>query len=279
MRLIVRDWDKHFEVSQSRRAPRVLNWFPCPNDLSSDGYTMIMQLDDGQSIYGGWIILCALASKSRDRGRLMRGSSGAWHDAASIARIARAKTAAIQRAIDVLIDVGWIVDLDAVETASAAPPAAKPRKVPAPRASRSPVVDPEPASDGLHPRAILTTWDASFAATRGGIPYVRINAGYEAKTASKLIACMREYQITMDEIEAAFRRYHLEPFGGAGDFAGFCRSPAKWLAARPGAREPGRESTLQREFLEAESNDRRNAELAREVAARTSESTNSAGAV
>lgn len=66
----IRNWDQHFEISQSRKATK-LNWVAIPNKHDGKGFRKLMRLEDGISHYGVWVLLVQVASKCPERGVLV----------------------------------------------------------------------------------------------------------------------------------------------------------------------------------------------------------------
>lgn len=111
---VIRNWDKHYENSRSRRLDS-LSWFPIPNDLDNEGYLELLDHRDGEAHYAVWIQLLAVASKAKPRGALVRKLGGA-HDAKSLARLTRLKERTISNALPRLLELGWLerVSMDQV---------------------------------------------------------------------------------------------------------------------------------------------------------------------
>jgi hypothetical protein len=65
----VRNWDDHFENSQSRKVNR-LNWVAIPNKHDGKSYRRLISMPDGPSIYAAWLLLLQVASKCPNRGVL-----------------------------------------------------------------------------------------------------------------------------------------------------------------------------------------------------------------
>lgn len=65
----IRDWDDHFEVSQSRKL-KTLSWvgIPCKHDGKS--FRRLMLMPDGVEIFGAWILIVQVAAKCPVRGVL-----------------------------------------------------------------------------------------------------------------------------------------------------------------------------------------------------------------
>lgn len=66
MAIIIVDWEKHFENSQSKRWEN-LRWVPIPNKQGI-GYKKIMQLKNGAEVFGCWIAIVECASRQKPRG-------------------------------------------------------------------------------------------------------------------------------------------------------------------------------------------------------------------
>ena len=66
---VIRDWGKHFEISQGRRAT-VLSWVAIPNRHDGKGYRRLMRRANGPSLYAAWILIVQVASKCPTRGVL-----------------------------------------------------------------------------------------------------------------------------------------------------------------------------------------------------------------
>ena len=65
----IRDWDKHFEIAQSRKADR-LTWVAMPNKHDGKSYRRIMRREDGPAIFAAWVLIVEVASKCPIRGVL-----------------------------------------------------------------------------------------------------------------------------------------------------------------------------------------------------------------
>ena len=83
----IRNWAQYYENNRTR-GMKEMRWVPIPINLSSDGYTLIMDQKDGPAIFGAFIACVELAGSCRERGTLMR-SSGDPHDIDSLARVTR----------------------------------------------------------------------------------------------------------------------------------------------------------------------------------------------
>lgn len=66
----IANWDKHYEVSQTRRVQKNLSWVAVPTKHDGLGYRKIMSMPNGISIYGAWVLLVQIAAKCPNRGIL-----------------------------------------------------------------------------------------------------------------------------------------------------------------------------------------------------------------
>lgn len=102
----IRDWGKSFENNRTRELKK-LDWVPIPNKQDGDGYTELLDLSDGVSIFGTWIILIQIASKCVPRGTLIR-DSGEPHTSHSLARMSRVPAGLITRSLEILVVLRWV---------------------------------------------------------------------------------------------------------------------------------------------------------------------------
>jgi hypothetical protein len=65
----IREWDRHFEVAQTRKVDR-MNWVALPVKHDGLGFRRIMAMPDGAAIYGAWVLLLQVAAKCPTRGVL-----------------------------------------------------------------------------------------------------------------------------------------------------------------------------------------------------------------
>lgn len=100
------DWERRFENNRTRDLKK-LGWVPVPNHHDGDGYTTLMEMDNGMLLYAAWMLMVQVASKCGTRGTLVR-DSGTPHDAASLARVTRGRKEAFEAAFPVLIEIGWL---------------------------------------------------------------------------------------------------------------------------------------------------------------------------
>lgn len=103
----VKNWKKIYENNRSRELKEI-DWVVIPNDLSGDGYTMIIERPNGAAIYGAWCAFIILASRCIPRGVLVR-KNGLPHDAESISRLTRMDKGLIQQMIAIVTDeLHWV---------------------------------------------------------------------------------------------------------------------------------------------------------------------------
>jgi uncharacterized phage protein (TIGR02220 family) len=107
------DWNENFENNRTREL-KILNWVPIPNKMDGDGYTQVMDHEQGMMVFGAWILMVEIASKSNPRGLLLR-SGLKPHDAGSLARMSRRKVEEFEIAIPALLDIGWLGSKDFTE--------------------------------------------------------------------------------------------------------------------------------------------------------------------
>ena len=108
---VIRDWDRHFEVAQSKRSERT-RWVPLPNKHDGKSYRRLMRLKGGAAIYGGWVLIVQVASKCPVRGRLEDADGPLT--ATDIADKTLADEKTIQSALDACSsrEIGWIEKLE-----------------------------------------------------------------------------------------------------------------------------------------------------------------------
>ncbi len=103
-------WDEKFENNRSR-VIKELAWVPIPNGHDSDGYTEIMEEDNGPEIYCAWILMVQIASKAKPRGTLRR-KNGNPHTANTLSRVTRAPKELFDIAIPFLSkQIHWLEEV------------------------------------------------------------------------------------------------------------------------------------------------------------------------
>ena len=104
------DWNSIYENNRSREI-KGINWVPIPIHMDGDGYTELLDHEDGAAHYGAWIALICVASRTKVRGTLQR-DAGLPHDGAALARISRIPAKCFESAIPRFISIGWLEVVD-----------------------------------------------------------------------------------------------------------------------------------------------------------------------
>src|SRR5579871_1573071 len=107
----VRDWDQLYENNRSREMKRT-NWFPAPNDLSSDSYVELVSHENGAAHLGVWMAILMVASKATPRRGLLVKENGQPHGFASLSRVTRIPESVIQNALDRLLKIALLEYVD-----------------------------------------------------------------------------------------------------------------------------------------------------------------------
>ncbi len=116
----IKDWDRHYENNRTRQLKK-LEWVPIPNNHDSDGYTTLVDHENGAAHLGAWLVIVQLASKCEPRGTLSRtkvreSGTPVPHTPQSIARITRLPASVLEEAIPRLLEIGWLEVSDCNET-------------------------------------------------------------------------------------------------------------------------------------------------------------------
>ena len=113
----IKNWEENFENNRTRLMKQML-WVPVPNKHDGDGYTELVDRENGAAMLGAWIAILQVASKCAMRGTLMR-DNGSPHAPKSIARLTRLDESTISEAITLLCsaDVGWLEVVDSKQLA------------------------------------------------------------------------------------------------------------------------------------------------------------------
>lgn len=107
------DWEQHFENNRTREL-KSMTWVPVPNKHDGDGFTQLMEHENGAAHLGVWLVVVQIASKCDPRGTLLRDSRNglrSGHDSQSISRISRIPRQTIEEAIERLLVIGWVEDI------------------------------------------------------------------------------------------------------------------------------------------------------------------------
>lgn len=126
------NWHDNFENNRSRELKK-LDWVPIPNKLEGDGYTELLDHDNGAAHYGAWCALVLIASKCDPRGTLVRDGARP-HDFRSLARMTRVPVAVWEEAIPRLVHIGWLEIIDAQDVEIQAVTATETQVAPIPQA-------------------------------------------------------------------------------------------------------------------------------------------------
>jgi len=123
----IRDWDKHYETSESRKRGTPLRWLAVPVKLNGYGYVKIMSQRSGDKIYGCWGAILLLAACCTPRGTLQDGD-GNPYSLEDIARMTRMPIATVRLTVNFLSDkqnakLLWIEALQTKPAENASPPA------------------------------------------------------------------------------------------------------------------------------------------------------------
>ena len=103
----IKDWANAYENNRTREL-KYMDWIPIPNRHDGDGYTLLVDRENGAQMLGAWLAILQVASKCDPRGTLLRDSATP-HDSASIGRITRIPKAIVQQALDILVnECKWV---------------------------------------------------------------------------------------------------------------------------------------------------------------------------
>lgn len=116
----VKDWDKHFEVSQTRKCAR-LTWVATPNKHDGKSYRRLMRHPDGAAIYGAWCLILQVASKCPERGVLSDGTDSLTAEDLALKTDCPEKW--FQLALELLStpEIGWLLVADYQHATSTLP--------------------------------------------------------------------------------------------------------------------------------------------------------------
>ena len=110
----VRDWDRLYENNRSRGLKRT-DWFPAPNDLSSDSYVDLVGHEQGAAHFGVWNAILMAASRAKLRRGLLVKEDGRPHTAESLARVTRIPESLVGDALVRLLKIGLLEVVDSGE--------------------------------------------------------------------------------------------------------------------------------------------------------------------
>lgn len=118
----IRDWAKHFENNRTKEL-KSLSWVPVPNKMDGDGYTELWEHEDGHKIFAAFILIVEIASKCDPRGTLLRDRQKP-HNPQSLARLSRCPAGCFEIAIPMLLQIGWLEEVEINPAAGCEIPAA-----------------------------------------------------------------------------------------------------------------------------------------------------------
>ncbi len=104
----IHKWATHYETHDTRKIKN-LCWVPISNK-HGDGFMELMDHEQGDRHFAAWILLLQVASKTCERGVLVRqvGDKLVGHDAKSLARIVRMDADVMAEAMARLVAIGWL---------------------------------------------------------------------------------------------------------------------------------------------------------------------------
>lgn len=65
----IKDWDRHFEIAQSRKCDKLF-WVAVPNKHDGKGYRRVARHERAGDVFSAWILILQVASKCPTRGVL-----------------------------------------------------------------------------------------------------------------------------------------------------------------------------------------------------------------
>lgn len=121
----IRDWAKHFENNRTKELVR-MSWVPMPNKMDGDGYTQLLDHENGAAHFGAWCAIVEIGSKCDPRGTLIRpdpSNIGGFspHNARSLSRISRIPETVFSVVLPLLVTIGWIEFTEIPHEPAAAP--------------------------------------------------------------------------------------------------------------------------------------------------------------
>lgn len=104
----IRDWGKNYENNRTRDLKK-MEFVLIPNRMDGDGYTALVDHEQGAAHFGAWLAIAQVASRCEPRGTLIR-SNGKPHTPESLSRITRIPAALFKEALVRLSgeEIGWL---------------------------------------------------------------------------------------------------------------------------------------------------------------------------
>lgn len=105
----IRDWNDNFEVAQSRKLVKALDWVALPTKHDGKSFRRLMLMPDGPEIYGAWVLIVQVAAKCPKRG-ILADADGPL-DTADLAIKTGCRQELFEKALKVLSAerIGWIL--------------------------------------------------------------------------------------------------------------------------------------------------------------------------
>lgn len=124
----IRGWNNLYENNRTREL-KYLTWVPIPNTHDGDGYTILVDREDGAAYLGAWIACLQVASKCHPRGTLIRHGRSLLrdsrtfpqeaaepHNSDSLSRITRIPKILFDKLFPILInECKWLEIIDLPE--------------------------------------------------------------------------------------------------------------------------------------------------------------------
>ena len=107
MALRIRDWDRLFENSTSRKLKR-LDWVAIPNKTDGEGYMELVDHPDGAAHLGAWYAIVECASKQKIRGNLPGISQDVGGICRAVSRISQLPADVFLDVVPRLLKIGWL---------------------------------------------------------------------------------------------------------------------------------------------------------------------------
>lgn len=132
----IRDWNVHFETSESRKRKSPLAWIGVPTKHDGRGFNRLKRHSDWPAVYGAWVLIVAIAAKCPVRGTL--ADSDGPFKAVDISDKVGLPEELVQRCLDLLSSdndgISWI-EATPADSAGAPADASKPQQTLAESAS------------------------------------------------------------------------------------------------------------------------------------------------
>lgn len=164
----IRDWNEHFECSQSRKVRKDLSWIATPCKHDGKSFRRLMMMPNGVMIYGAWILIVQVAAKCPTRGVLADSDGPLTTE--DLAIKTGAPEEVFRYALTILSDrkIGWISMSNWELSGSVLPiPTNKQtgqteptNQPPYPPTQASPAPNADPQAGGLVGKSFDDSWEA-----------------------------------------------------------------------------------------------------------------------